>query len=64
MEATEAAEQWAFAALASAAIVTFAVLPFLLWPSTAQRKMWATMAVGALALGLGSFFASESRAPH
>jgi hypothetical protein len=39
--------------------VTFAILPFLLWPSTAQPKIWAVVAVAALALGLGSFFGSE-----
>jgi hypothetical protein len=51
--------QSAFAALASAAIVTLAVLPFLLWPSVARPKIWASVAVAALALGLGSFLVGE-----
>ena len=59
IDATETAQRWAFASLASAAIVTFAILPFLLWPSTAQPRIWAMVAVAALALGLGSFFGSE-----
>jgi hypothetical protein len=48
-----------FAALASAAIVTFAVLPFLLWPTRARPRVWAGVAVAALTLGLGSFFTSQ-----
>lgn len=59
IEATAAAGRSAFAALASAAIVTFAVLPFLLWPAVAQPKIWAGVAIAALATGVGSFFASE-----
>ena len=49
----------AFAALASAAIVTFAILPFFLWPGMAQPKIWAGVALAALALGVGSFIGSE-----
>jgi TIR domain-containing protein len=58
IDATGGAQQTAFAALASAAIVTLAVLPFFLWPGVAQPKIWAAVAVAALTLGLGSFLGS------
>jgi hypothetical protein len=45
----------AFAALASAAIVAFAILPFMLWRRVAQPVVWVTAALVALALGIGSF---------
>jgi hypothetical protein len=48
----------AFAALASAAIVTLAILPFLVWRSAARPRVWVGTAVLALALGLASFSAS------
>ena len=47
----------AFAALASAAIVTLAILPFLVWRSAARPRVWVAMAVLSLALGLASFVA-------
>jgi hypothetical protein len=53
----EAGGRWTFAALASAAIVTIAILPFVLWRGAARPKMWAALAIGALALGVGSFSA-------
>jgi hypothetical protein len=59
-EATAAAEaggRWAFAALASAAIVTLAILPFFVWRDAARPKIWVATAVAALVLGLGSFYA-------
>jgi hypothetical protein len=46
-----------FAALASAAIVAFAILPFMLWRRAAQPIFWVAAAMVALALGIGSFFA-------
>jgi hypothetical protein len=46
-----------FAALASAAIVTLAILPFLLWRGSARPTAWAAAAVIALALGVASFSA-------
>jgi hypothetical protein len=46
----------AFAALASAAIVAFAILPFMLWRRVAQPMVWVAAALVALALGIGSFF--------
>ena len=45
-----------FAALASAAVVTIIILPFLLWPAAARPRGWIATAVGALAIGLVSFF--------
>lgn len=48
---------WAFAALASAAIVTLAILPFVVWRSAARPRVWVAMAVLSLALGLASFAA-------
>lgn len=48
---------WAFAALASAAIVTLAILPFVVWRSAARPRVWVAMAVLSLALGLASFSA-------
>jgi hypothetical protein len=50
---------WAFAALASAALVTLAILPFLLWRVAARPRAWVAMAVLSLALGLGSFTAGS-----
>jgi hypothetical protein len=47
-----------FAALASAAIVTFAILPFLVWRSAARPTIWMAMAIATLALGLASFVAA------
>ena len=47
-----------FAALASAAIVVFAILPFMLWRRAAQPILWVAAALVALALGIGSFFTS------
>jgi len=47
----------AFAALASAAIVTLAILPFVVWRSAARPRVWVAMAVLSLALGLASFSA-------
>jgi hypothetical protein len=49
--------RWAFAALASAAIVTLAILPFLVWRSAARPTIWVAAAVAALVLGVGSFSA-------
>jgi hypothetical protein len=48
---------WAFAALASAAIVTLAILPFIVWRTAARPRVWVAMAVASLALGLASFAA-------
>jgi hypothetical protein len=48
---------WAFAALASAAIVTLAILPFVVWRTAARPRIWMAMAVVSLALGLASFSA-------
>jgi len=48
---------WAFAALASAAIVTLAILPFVVWRSAARPRVWVAMAVLSLVLGLASFSA-------
>ena len=53
----EAGGRWVFAALASAAIVTLAILPFLVWRSAARPKIWVAVAVAALVLGVGSFSA-------
>jgi hypothetical protein len=47
----------AFAALASAAIVTMAILPFLLWRGTARPSAWVAAALVALVLGVASFSA-------
>ena len=55
--AAEAGGRWTFAALASAAIVTLAILPFLVWRGAARPKIWVAAAVAALALGVGSFSA-------
>jgi hypothetical protein len=49
------AAPWAFAALASATIVTLAILPFVVWRAAARPRVWVGMAVAALALGLTSF---------
>jgi hypothetical protein len=48
----------AFAGLASAAIVTFAVLPFMVWRSAERPRVWVATAVLSLALGLASFAAA------
>ncbi len=48
---------WAFAALASAAIVTLAILPFIVWRSAAQPRVWMAVAVLSLVLGVASFSA-------
>src|SRR5438046_2248180 len=53
----EAGARWSFAALASAAIVALAILPFVVWHSAARPKIWMAVAVAALALGVGSFSA-------
>jgi len=45
----------AFAALASAAIVTLAILPFFLWRSAARPKIWVASAAVSLVLGLAAF---------
>lgn len=47
----------AFAALASAAIVTLAILPFVVWRSAARPRAWISMAVLSLALGVTAFSA-------
>jgi hypothetical protein len=44
-----------FAALASAAIVAVSVLPFIVLRGAGRRAIWLTLAVAALALGVGSF---------
>jgi hypothetical protein len=46
---------WAFAALASAAIVTLVILPFLMWPAAARPRVWVAVAVGSLMLGSAAF---------
>jgi hypothetical protein len=48
-------EPWTFAALASAAIVTLAILPFLVWRTAARPRAWVAMAVVSLAFGIASF---------
>lgn len=48
----------AFAALASAAIVTVAILPFIVWRNAARGRIWPVAAVMSLAVGVGSFAAS------
>jgi len=53
------AAPWPFAALASATIVTLAILPFIVWRAAARPRVWVAMAVVALALGLGSFSVGE-----
>ena len=45
----------AFAALASAAIVTLAILPFVVWRSAARPTIWVAAAAVSLVLGLASF---------
>jgi len=47
----------AFAALASAAIVAVSVLPFIVRRGAGRRSIWLTLAIVALALGVGSFSA-------
>ena len=56
--ASATSSAWAFAALASAAIVTLAILPFILWRAAAQPRSWVAAAVLSLALGLASFAAA------
>jgi TIR domain len=53
--AAEAGGRWTFPALASAAIVTFAILPFIVWRSAAQPRIWVAVALAALMLGVGTF---------
>jgi hypothetical protein len=53
----EAGGRWAFPVLASAAIVTLAILPFMVLRSTAQPKIWVATALAALMLGVGTFLA-------
>src|SRR5688500_12183139 len=48
----------AFAALASAAIVTLAILPFVVWRSAARPKIWVAAAAVSLVLGLAAFTAA------
>jgi hypothetical protein len=48
-------QPWTFAALASAAIMTLAILPFLAWRTAARPRAWVAMAVVSLALGIASF---------
>ena len=48
---------WTFAALASAAIVAVCVLPFIVVRGAGRRSIWLTLAIVALALGVGSFSA-------
>jgi hypothetical protein len=45
----------AFAALASAAIVTLAILPFVVWRSAARPNIWVAAAAVSLVLGLAAF---------
>jgi TIR domain len=47
--------RWTFPALASAAIVTLAILPFIVWRNAAQPKVWVAVALAALLLGMGTF---------
>jgi hypothetical protein len=47
----------AFAALASAAIVTLAILPFVVWRGAARPNIWVAAAAVSLVLGLASFSA-------
>jgi hypothetical protein len=51
----ESGARWIFPSLASAAIVTLAILPFIVWRSAAQPKIWVAVALAALVLGVGSF---------
>ena len=53
----ESGGRWTFAALASAAIVTLSILPFLLWRSAARPKIWVAVAVAALLVGLAAYSA-------
>src|SRR5687768_18553809 len=55
----EAGGRWSFAALASAAIVTLAILPFIVWRAAAQPRAWIAAGMLSLALGLASFAAAE-----
>mgnify|MGYP001477601116 CR=1 FL=1 len=50
-----AGEGRSFAALASAAIVALAILPFMAWRSATRPMTWVAFAGMALALGLGTF---------
>ena len=54
---TETGAAPTFAALASAAIVALSVLPFIVLRRAGRRPIWLTLAVVALALGVGSFSA-------
>jgi hypothetical protein len=48
----------AFAALASAAVMTVVMLPFLMWRSAARPRIWGAAAAVSLALGVASFAAA------
>ena len=52
------ASRRAFAALASAAIVALAILPFIVWHGATRPRMWLAAAAGALAFGIGSYAAA------
>ena len=54
---TETGAASTFAALASAAIVALAMLPFIVRRGAGRRPIWLTLAVVALALGVASFSA-------
>jgi hypothetical protein len=47
----------AFAALASAAIVALAILPFIIWRGDTRPSMWLAAAAATLVLGVGSYSA-------
>src|SRR4051812_2040980 len=49
----------AFAGLASAAIVAFAILPLLVWRRAAQPAPSVAVALVALVLGIGSFYSAR-----
>ena len=50
-----AGENWSFAALASAAIVALAILPFMVWRGAVRPMTSVALAGVALTLGVGSF---------
>lgn len=54
---TERAAPSIFAALASAAIVALAILPFLFIRGAARRRIWLTLAAAALGLGIAAYSA-------
>ena len=51
----DASVRSAFAALASAAIVTLAILPFVVWRRAARPMIWVAAAAVSLVLGLATF---------